>query len=187
MNPADQASTAVRSTRETTSAGRAAAGSDGGRVMPGRARRGSPDWARRHERTLLLVLAAVAAVDRALLAWRSPTPYGYVFDFYHEAIQKTYALGRLAIASDCWQCYHPPLLPLLGLPLYAVGKALVGGPGGLGDPALRFVAPLSLACAAVAAFYAYRTLRLFRFAGTDLTIGSAIVLAFPCLFFSSYG
>src|SRR5215210_4234553 len=80
------------------------------------------DWAGRHQSALLLVLVGLAAFLRVLLALRSPTPYGYVFDFYHEAIQKTYSLGHLPNAADCWQCYHPPLHPLLGLPLYMLGK-----------------------------------------------------------------
>jgi hypothetical protein len=135
----------------------------------------------------MLVLIGAGAILRLLLALRSPTPYGYVFDFYHEAIQKTWSLGRLPIASDCWQCYHPPLLPLIGLPLYLLGKAIVGGQPGLGDPALRFVAPLAIVCGAVTSYYGYRLLRLYRVRGTDLVIGTGLLLAFPCLFISSYG
>ena len=145
-------------------------------------------WTRRHQSALLLALVVLGAILRALLVLRSPTPYGYVFDFYHEAIQKLYALGRLPVAADCWQCYHPPLLPLLGLPLYALGKAVSGGPAaGLGDPALRFVAPLSLVCGAITAYYSYRILRLYRFRGVELIVGTALILIFPCLLISSYG
>ena len=80
----------------------------------------------------LLVLLVTAAVSlRVILAARAPTPYGYVYDFYHEAIQRFYSLGHLPASTDCWQCYHPPLLFLLGLPLYALGKKIVGGPGGM--------------------------------------------------------
>jgi 4-amino-4-deoxy-L-arabinose transferase-like glycosyltransferase len=145
------------------------------------------DWAREHESTLLLMLVALGAILRGLLALRSPTPYGYVFDFYHEAIQKLYSLGRLPGAADCWQCYHPPLLPLLGLPFYALGKMMLGGPAGLADPALRFVAPLALACGGATAWYSYRILRWYRFRGMDLVLGTGLILAFPCLFISSYG
>ncbi len=136
---------------------------------------------------MLLALVVVGAILRLLLVVRSPTPYGYVFDFYHEAIQKTWSLGRLPIASDCWQCYHPPLLPLIGLPLYLLGKAMVGGQPGLGDPALRFVTPLALVCGAVTSYYGYRLLRLYRVRGVELVIGTGLLLAFPCLFISSYG
>ncbi len=135
----------------------------------------------------MLALVVIGAILRLLLAVRSPTPYGYVFDFYHEAIQKTWSLGRLPIASDCWQCYHPPLLPLMGLPLYLLGKAIVGGQPGLGDPALRFVTPLALVLGAVTSYYGYRLLRLYRVRGVELVIGTGLLLAFPCLFISSYG
>jgi hypothetical protein len=146
------------------------------------------DLTRRHQSALLLVLVALGVGLRGLLAAWSPTPYGYVFDFYHEAIQLAYATGSLPAAADCWQCYHPPLHPLVGLPLYAAGKAIVGGPGaGLADPALRFVTPLSLLCGGVTAWFAYRMLRLYRFRGTELVLGTGLILVLPCLFISSYG
>ena len=100
----------------------------------------------------LLVLVSLGAILRVILAARSPTPYGYVFDFYHEAIQRLYALGHLPASTDCWQCYHPPLHVWLGVPLYAIGKVLADGSDGLADPALRFVAILSLVCGSVSAF-----------------------------------
>jgi hypothetical protein len=142
---------------------------------------------RRRQTAGLLILAATGAALRVVLAARSPTPYGYVFDFYHEAVQKLYALGRLPSAADCWQCYHPPLHPLLALPFYAFGKRIAGGPGGLEDPALRFVAILPLICGAVTAYYSYRILRFYRFRGSELVAGTGLALAFPCLFISSYG
>lgn len=145
------------------------------------------NWPRDRQRSLLLALAGAAAIERLLLAVRSPTPYGYVFDFYHQAIQKFYSLGRLPVASDCWQCYHPPLLPILGVPLYALGRTFVHGVPDLNDPAMRFVTPLSTAFAAAAMYYAYRTLRLYRFRGAELVVGTGIILILPCLFFSSYG
>jgi 4-amino-4-deoxy-L-arabinose transferase-like glycosyltransferase len=143
--------------------------------------------ARAHQRFCLLVLIATAVVARIVLAARAPTPYGYVYDFYHEAIQRLYASGRLPASTDCWQCYHPPLYTLLGLPFYALGKRLLDGPAGLSDPALRFVAPLSLVCGAAVAWYGYRILRLYRLRGIELIAGTGVLLAFPCLFISSYG
>jgi hypothetical protein len=110
-----------------------------------------------------------------------------VYDFYHEGIQKFYVLGRLPIARDCWQCYHPPLFYLIGLPLYAWGKRMVAGPGGLADPALRFVGILSIASATTAAYYSVRILRLYRVRGAELIVGTGLILAFPCLFISTYG
>src|SRR3569832_1974609 len=102
MNPADQTSASVRKTRTTGSDAASADATESKARIVDRIGRG---WARRHEPALLILLTALAVIDRGLLALRSPTPYGYVFDFYHEAIQKFYALGRLPIASDCWQCY----------------------------------------------------------------------------------
>ncbi len=142
-------------------------------------RRGQHGW--------LLLLVGLGVMLRVILVARSPTPYGYVFDFYHEAIQKRYALGHLPASTDCWQCYHPPLHVWLGLPFYAIGKWIADGAEGLADPALRFVAVLSLICGSVTAYYAYRILRLYRFRGAELVIGTGLVLAFPCLFISSYG
>ena len=142
-------------------------------------RRGQTGW--------LLLLVGLGAILRVILAARAPTAYGYVFDFYHEAIQRLYTVGHLPASTDCWQCYHPPLHVLAGLPLYAVGKLLADGSGGLADPALRFVSLLSLACGSVAAYYSYRILRLYRFQGIELVVGTGLILTFPCLFISSYG
>jgi len=103
------------------------------------------DWVREHQRAVLLTLVVIATTLRALLVIRSPTMYGYVYDFYHEGIQKFYTLGRLPIAADCWQCYHPPVFYLMGLRSISLGKRIVAGPVGLADPALRFVGILPIA------------------------------------------
>ncbi len=97
------------------------------------------------------------------------------------------ALGRLPIAADCWQCYHPPLFYLIGLPFYTLGRIFVSGPRGLADPALRFIGIVPIVSAAATAYYSYRVLRLFRVRGTELVVGTALILAFPCLFISTYG
>ena len=55
----------------------------------------------------------VGAALRVLLAVRSPTTFGYVYDFYHEAIQTFYVRGRLPRSTECWECYQPPLFYLL--------------------------------------------------------------------------
>jgi 4-amino-4-deoxy-L-arabinose transferase-like glycosyltransferase len=144
-------------------------------------------WVRAHQSALLLTLVAIATALRTLLVIRSPTMYGYVYDFYHEGIQKFYALGRLPIATDCWQCYHPPVFYLIGLPFYALGKRIVAGPVGLADPALRFVGILSIASATATAYYSYRMLRLYRVRGAELVVGTGLILVFPCLFISTYG
>src|SRR6185503_16432946 len=48
-----------------------------------RPRRGTTtQWLRAHERTCLITVVLTAAVLRALLVAFSPTPFGYVWDFY---------------------------------------------------------------------------------------------------------
>jgi hypothetical protein len=142
---------------------------------------------RRHADTILRTLVAVAVVLRALLAYGSPTPFGYVFDYYHEAIELVYEKGRLPVAADCWQCYHPPLFYLLGLPFYAVGVWLGGARDAAPEWGLRALTVLAVAAGAVAT---YSSARLVQFLARDraLTVlGVALVLTFPCLFISSYG
>ena len=145
------------------------------------------DWLRQHHTAALLALGTLAAGVLGLIAARSPQPFGYVYDFYHEGIQKLYANGRLPIASDCWQCYQPPLFAVVALPFYAAGKWLFGGPGGLTDPALRVAMALPLICGVIIAGYSYRILRLFRLRGIELVVAMALLLAFPCLVISANG
>ena len=76
-------------------------------------------WVRAHQSSLLLALVGAGMALRFVLAVEAPTPYGYVYDFYHEAVQRLYNTGRLPASTDCWQCYHPPLFPLLALPFSA--------------------------------------------------------------------
>ena len=45
--------------------------------------------------------AIVAVALRALLAACSPWSFGYVWDLYHEAIQRLYATGHLPASTDC--------------------------------------------------------------------------------------
>ena len=142
---------------------------------------------RRHASPILWTLLAAALALRALLAYCSPTPFGYVFDYYHEAVELFYEKGRLPIAADCWQCYHPPLFYLLGLPFYAVGVWLGGARDSAPEWGLRALTILAVAAGAVAT---YSSARLVQFLARDraLTVlGVALVLTFPCLFISSYG
>ena len=81
----------------------------------------------------------------------------------------------------------PPGLLVLGLPFYALGKRLMGGPAGMADPALPVLALLSMLAAAVTAFYGDRLLRHYRITGHERLVGVALLLAFPCLFISSWG
>src|SRR5215471_12909234 len=103
-------------------------------------------------------LAALGALLRVLLVVRAPTPYGYVFDFYHEGIQKLYLLKQLPTAADCWQCYHPPLFFLVGVPFYAIGRQFVDSGVTLADPALWFVSVVPVACGTATAYFSYRIL-----------------------------
>ncbi|MEO8070908.1 MAG: hypothetical protein ABI652_05865, partial [Acidobacteriota bacterium] len=141
-------------------------------------------WVDAHAVTLTAVLATAALVLRALLVIESPTPFGYVWDFYTDGVRVLYNQGRLPLAADCWQCAQPPLFYVLGLPFYALGRWLSPGPGDA--LALRFVGGLAMSCAGVTVYYGYRLLRLFRCRGASLVAGMALLLIFPCLFISSY-
>jgi len=79
-------------------------------------------WLDRHTRACVWTLAMVAVALRALLAAYSPWSFGYVWDLYHEAIQRLYATGHLPVSTDCWECWQPPLLFLASWPLYAIGR-----------------------------------------------------------------
>lgn len=133
---------------------------------------------------LLLGLVLAAAATRAALAVNAPRPYGYVWDFYHEAVIWTYEHGRLPSPGDCWECYQPPLLVACGLPLYALGTAAARGDGAGG---LRLLSLLAMMCAGFVVYYCRQTLRLLRPSPGALLLGTALALVFPCLFLSSYG
>jgi len=141
--------------------------------------------ARHRESELLAALLSAGIVLRLLLVAYSPQPYGYVWDFYHEAVRLTYAHGALPASTDCWQCYHPPLFYLAGWPVYAAQRAF--SPGTDDGYALRAVAALSLVWVAVTIFFGWRLLRLFRCRGASMAIGVSLLILFPCLFISSFG
>ena len=134
-----------------------------------------------------MLIAAVlvsAAALRALLVIYSPTPFGYVWDFYADGIQVVYTQGRLPLPDDCWVCAHPPLFFLAGVPFYAFGLFVSGGSE---TAALRWTGALSIISAGVTIYFGYRLLRLFRCRGTPLVAATAMLAVFPCLFISSYG
>ena len=131
-----------------------------------------------------LVLIAIAIVLRALLVAFSPTPFGYVWDYYHDGVQVLYHQGRLPMPADCWQCAHPPLFFIAGVPFYALGLLVSGGTTDVG---IRWLGALSLISAAITIYYAHRLLRLYRVRGNLRLLGLALLLVFPCLFISSYG
>ena len=139
---------------------------------------------RRREGIIIGSLVVVAVVLRGLLVAFAPTPFGYVWDFYADGIRVLYTEGRLPLATDCWQCFHPPFFFIAGLPFYSLGKWIAPESEVL---ALRLTGALSLMSAAVTIYYGYRLLRLYRCRGASLVIGTALLLAFPCLFIGSYG
>ena len=150
--------------------------------------RGLPtEWFRAHERTCLITILLIATVLRGLLVAFSPTPFGYVWDFYQEGVRILWTTGHVPASTDCWQCYHPPLFYLLGLPLYAFGRSTAVDPA-MGDAhGLRWLAGLATISAAVTIYYGYQLLRLFRCRGASLVLGVALLTSFPLLFISSYG
>ncbi len=144
-------------------------------------------WLNRNERTALLVLLAVAIVLRALLIAFSPTPFGYVWDFYFEGVRYLARSSRLPTAADCWQCYHPPVFYLIGWPAYAFGRWVGSDTAGADINGLRWLAGVATLAASVTIYYGYRLLRLFGCRGASLVAGVALLVTFPCLFISSYG
>jgi 4-amino-4-deoxy-L-arabinose transferase-like glycosyltransferase len=144
-------------------------------------------WFRAHERTSLVTLLLIAAGVRGLLVAFSPTPFGYVWDFYHDGVRILWSTGHLPASTDCWQCYHPPLFYVLGLPLYAFGRWMGAASGTSEAQGLRWLSGLALLSAAVTIWYGYRLLRLFGCRGASLIAGVALLASFPLLFISSYG
>jgi len=142
-------------------------------------------WLTAHESGIILGLIAAGVALRTLLVVASPTTFGYVWDVYADGVKLLVTEGRLPVAVDCWQCYHPPVFYLLGAPLFALGR-LFDAPGS--DVwAHRFTAGLSLPAAGVVFYYGFRLLRLFGCRGASLVTGLALLLITPVLFISSYG
>ena len=143
-------------------------------------------WLDRHARTCLWTIAVIFVVLRALLAVYSPWSFGYVWDLYHEAIQRLYATGHVPASTDCWECWQPPLLFLASWPLYALGRFVYPVSPWPDDYALRFVEAIPLAASLACLFYTWRLLRLTRQGGAWVVVGVGLAAAVPCLFFSSY-
>jgi hypothetical protein len=142
-------------------------------------------WLDRHASSVILGLLVAGVALRTLLVLDSPLPFGYVWDLYHEGVRVLAVRGRLPLAEDCWQCYHPPLFYLITWPLYVVGQFVDGG--GREVWSLRLTAGLAMPASAVVVYYGYRLLRLFGCRGASLVGGVALLLVTPVLFISSYG
>jgi len=141
------------------------------------------NWIATHEQHAVLALLVPVVALRTLLVLESPTPYGYVWDYYHDGVRVLFDEGRLPLAEDCWQCYHPPFFYLVGLPFYAVGRGLSAA-ATLG---LRLTAGLAMVAAAVVVYFGSRLLRLFGCQGASYLLGLALLTVAPILFISSYG
>lgn len=70
----------------------------------------------------IALLSLLTLVLQASLAWNSPHPDGYVHDFYSDAVKYFYRTGDIPTAGDCFTCYHPPLLPVLGGVVFEVAE-----------------------------------------------------------------
>ncbi len=140
-----------------------------------------------HERAWLVVILLIGVVFRGLLVAFSPTPFGYVWDFYQDGVRILWTSDHLPTSTDCWQCYHPPLFYVLGLPLYALGRLIAGNSSSADASGLRWLAGMALVSAAFTIYYGYRLLRLFRCNGASLIVGVALLASLPVLFISSYG
>ena len=143
-------------------------------------------WLNRHALASAWSLAIVALVLRAVLAARSPWAFGYVWDLYHEVIQRLYEAGRLPASTDCWECWQPPLLFIASWPLYAIGKMVYPVSPWPDDYALRFAGLIPLAAGLACLGYTYRMLGLMGQRGAWRLFGFGLAAAWPCLFFSTY-
>ncbi|MFI5307857.1 MAG: hypothetical protein ACHQ53_10915 [Polyangiales bacterium] len=137
----------------------------------------------RHERTLLWALLSAAMLTRFALAAGSPTPFGYIYDFYPVAVRFVYDHHALPPPSACWICAHPPLFWIVGAPFYALGMFVSHGDRLV---AQRALCGLPLLCDVVTVLYTYRLLRLYRQRGLFLVLGTALCASFPCLAISSH-
>ena len=129
-----------------------------------------------------LALFLGAVVLHVLLAVFAPDPNGYVYDFYSDAIVLAYESGKLPAADDCWVCYHPPLLSLIGVGIFHLVDSLGGARNAQLFAVASFLNGLSLVFA-VYCFAIYRHYR--RYAAMDLVIW-ALLLFLPVVFISSF-
>lgn len=137
----------------------------------------------RHERMLLSWLVGLAVLLRAALIIGSPTPFGYVYDFYQDAVAFVYDHHSLPPPSACWICAHPPLFWIVGAPFYALGMAISHQNRATAEQVLCVV---PLLCDALVVFYTYRLLRLYRQRGVFLLCAMGLCLFLPCLAISSH-
>jgi len=129
-----------------------------------------------------LILFALAAVLHILLAFFSPDPNGYVYDFYSDAIILLYENGQIPASDACWVCYHPPLLPIIGAGFFH----LVDLFGGSRDTQLFVVDFFLNILSLLFAVYSFAIYRYYRkTAELDLTLW-ALLLFLPVVFISAF-
>ena len=140
----------------------------------------------RRTRACVGTLAIVAIALRVLLAVRSPWAFGYVWDLYHEAIQRLYLTGHLPASTDCWECWQPPLLFVASWPLYAIGKMVYPVSPWPDDYALRFAGVIPIAAGLACLWYTDKLLGVMGQRGAWRVFGVGLAAALPCLFVSTY-
>ncbi len=129
-----------------------------------------------------LALLGIAACFHVLLAYFAPDPNGYVYDFSSQAIDLLYESGHIPTASECWACYHPPLLPILGAGLFHVIDWFGGGHHEQLFAVALFLNSLSL----IFAIYTFSIYQLYRETDTlDLPLW-ALLLFLPVVFISAF-
>jgi 4-amino-4-deoxy-L-arabinose transferase-like glycosyltransferase len=140
----------------------------------------------RHSKSAILALAAIAVMQRILLAVFSPWSFGYVWDLYHEVTQRIWTTGSFPASTDCWECWQPPVLFLAARPLYALGRFFYPTSPWPDDYALRFASVIPFISGLACLYFSYRLLYVVGLRGTWLVLAFALVTVFPCLFFSTY-
>lgn len=128
-----------------------------------------------------LALLAVAIIARILLGIYSPTPHGYVYDFYADAIDIIVNEGRLPAEGDCLVCYHPPFFPLVGALIFK----LVAAFGGSYDTQHYFVGAFTVIVSILFCVYAYAIYRRYHDNYLNIWIW-ALILFLPVVFIASF-
>ena len=129
-----------------------------------------------------LFLLGVSVILHVLLAFFSPDPNGYVYDFYSDAIILLYENGQIPAADACWVCYHPPLLPILGAGIFQLVDWFGGGRQAQLFSVAFFLNILSL----VFAIYSFAIYQQYRKnADLDLVLWG-LLLFLPVTFISAF-
>ena len=118
---------------------------------------------------------------RIILGYYSPSPHGYVYDFYADAIDFFALNTQIPTAGDCFICYHPPLFPIIGGLIFKVVAAF----GGSYNAQHYYVAALTGVFSIVFCIYGFALYRRFLETRYDPLI-FALLLVLPVVFISSF-